>query len=87
MKPDKKQLTTLNDMEKWANKIKKEAEGWKKTIDVVFKKKLQDPFAYTGEPGEIRNSLDVDIDYAVSELLDHIESAKDFIEIDNNIYT
>jgi hypothetical protein len=65
----------------------KEAEGWKKTIDVVFKKKLHDPFAYTGEPGEIRNSLDMDIDFAVSELLDHIGSAKDFIGIDNNIYT
>ena len=36
MKPDKRQLATLHDMETWAYKVKKDAKEWKRNVENVF---------------------------------------------------
>lgn len=41
MKPDKRQLATLHDMETWAYKVKKDAKEWKRNVENVFHEELR----------------------------------------------
>ena len=66
MKPDKRQLATLHDMETWAYKVKKDAKEWKRNVENVFHKELRD---FSSFPSDIDFLLYMYLVFAVSELL------------------
>lgn len=78
MKPNKQQLATLTEMEMWGKKIKKESERLRNKVDTMFRKELREGFSV---PKDIKFSLRHDIDFALDELLYHIENAKDDLEL------
>lgn len=74
-----KKLFTLNNMEKWANKTKKEALAWMNTINKVFKEELNEDFSTLED---IKDSLEMAIDLTELELLEsNIKMAKRNIEL------
>ena len=74
-----KKLFTLNNMEKWANKTKKEALAWMNTINKVFKEELNEDFA---TPEDIKDSLEMAIDLTEFELHEsNIKMAKRDLEL------
>lgn len=77
MEPNKQQLAILTEMEMWVKKIKKESERLRNKVDSVFRKELRGGGSV---PGDIRYSLHYDVDFALDELLDYIETAKDDLE-------
>lgn len=78
MKPDKRQLATLHDMETWAYKVKKDAKEWKRNVENVFHEELRD---FSSFPSDIEFLLDMDLDIAMSELLEYIKKAKNDLKI------
>lgn len=54
-----KKLFTLNNMEKWANKTKKEALTWMNIINKVFKEELNEDFSTLED---IKDYLEMAID-------------------------
>ena len=77
MEPNKQQLATLTKMEMWVKKIKKESERLRNKVDTVFRKELREGFSV---PIDIMFSLHYDVDFALDELLDYIETAKEDLE-------
>lgn len=74
-----KKLFTLNNMEKWANKTKKEVLAWMNTINKVFKEELNEDFSTLED---IKDSLEMAIDLTELELLEsNIKMAKRNIEL------
>ena len=74
-----KKLFTLNNMEKWANKTKKEALAWMDTINKVFKEELNEDFSTLED---IKDYLEMAIDLTELELLEsNIKMAKRNIEL------
>ncbi|MBQ8485350.1 MAG: hypothetical protein IJ534_04315 [Bacteroidaceae bacterium] len=57
-----KKLFTLNNMEKWANKTKKEALAWMNTINKVFKEELNEDFSTLEDIEDIKDYLEMAID-------------------------
>lgn len=78
MKPDKRKLATLHDMETWAYKVKKDAKVWKRNVENVFNEELRD---FSSFPSDIESLLDLDLDFVVSDLLGYIEKAKKDLEL------
>ena len=78
MKPDKRKLATLHDMETWAYKVKKDAKEWKRNVENVFHEELRD---FSSFPSDIESLLDLDLDFVVSDLLGYIEKAKKDLEL------
>ena len=74
-----KKLFTLNNMEKWANKTKKEVLAWMNTINKVFKEELNEDFSTLED---IKDYLEMAIDLTELELLEsNIKMAKRNIEL------
>ena len=74
-----KTLFTLNNMEKWANKTKKEVLAWMNTINKVFKEELNEDFSTLED---IKDYLEMAIDLTELELLEsNIKMAKRNIEL------
>lgn len=57
-----KKLFTLNNMEKLANKTKKEALAWMNTINKVFKEELNEDFSTLEDIEDIKDYLEMAID-------------------------
>ena len=74
-----KKLFTLYNMEKWANKTKKEVLAWMNTINKVFKEELNEDFSTLED---IKDYLEMAIDLTELELLEsNIKMAKRNIEL------
>ena len=77
-----KKLFTLNNMEKWANKTKKEVLAWMNTINKVFKEELNEDFSTLEDIEDIKDYLEMAIDLTELELLEsNIKMAKRNIEL------
>ena len=72
MKPNKQKLDYLNELEKWAKRIKKEKDAMEKKFDAVFKK----PLDYCSQTYSIKENFeDFDIFFS-NNFLFHIRWAK-----------
>ena len=78
MNQKSRQIALLSDMEVWAKKIKKETAWWRNKVDSVFKKELIEGCS---APKDVTFSLRSDVDFALDELLDYIETAKNDLEL------
>ena len=74
-----KKYSSLNNIEKWGNKTKKEALAWMNTINKVFKEELNEDFSTLED---IKDYLEMAIDLTELELLEsNIKMAKRNIEL------
>ena len=73
MKPNKQQLAYLNELEKWAKRIKNEKDTMEKRFDAVIKK----PLDYCSNSYRIKDKFeDFDI-FLFNDILMYIRWAKD----------
>ncbi len=57
-----KKYSSLNNIEKWGNKTKKEALAWMNTINKVFKEELNEDFSTLEDIEDIMDYLEMAID-------------------------
>ncbi len=75
MKPDKRKLATLHDMETWAYKVRRDAKEWTRTLENVFNEELQGISSFN----DIVFFLDDN--WGLRNLLVYIENAKKELEL------